>query len=459
LTMDKVLAVASNTIKQVVRMRIAVVFVVLLLIILPLLAAASTGDGTLKGRLQTFVSYGLSLIGLLLSLFTIIAVTYTATSDVVQCQVYTVLTKPIRRHQFMLGKFLGVLVIDLVVLAIMSGLVFGIAVYAPRLIGVDQDQMEQLNNEFFTARKGLRPREPDVTTEVEQQYRKLLEGQELEQVFKGLPKEQVIARLTQQKRLEKRAAAVGQDLMWEFHDVKLEDPNGSLFIRFKYNVTSNPVDLQIASQWLVGDLRQLKEGSQVGTPIYRIDRKDPVRTFREFTVPGDAVAKDGYLAVAFLNTLENDTVVIFPLDEGLEVLYKAGGFTGNFIRGALLILIRLIFLAAVGVFAGSFLSLPVAILLCLLVLLTGSTSGFILESFSFLGKNLSLIYEYTLKVLVEALPRFDQMNPNRFLVPARLIPWSLLIWQGGGPILAKAAILLAAGLWIFRSREIARTTV
>ncbi|MDH7598419.1 MAG: hypothetical protein QHH07_02120 [Sedimentisphaerales bacterium] len=457
--MGKILAVATNTVRQVVRMRIAVVFFVLLLVILPVLAAASTGDGTVKGRLQTFVSYGLSLIGLLVSLLTIIAMTYTTTADIVQCQVHTVLTKPIRRYQFILGKFLGVMIVDVVVLAIMSGLVFGITIYSPRLFRIDPEQMEQLNNEFFTARNALRPTEPDVSKEVEELYQRLVTSQELEQVFKGLPREQVIARLTQQKRLEKRAASVGQELMWEFHNVRLADPNGSLFIRFKYNVSSNPIDLQISSQWLVGDLRQLNQGVQVGTPIYRVERKDPVRTFREFAVPADAVAKDGYLAVAFLNDLDNDTVVIFPLDEGLEVLYKAGGFTANLLRGVLLILVRLVFLAAVGVFAGSFLSFPVAILLCLLVLFTGSTSGFILESFSFLGKNLSVIYDYTLKLLVQALPRFDLMNPTKFLVSARLIPWSLVLWQGGGPILAKALVLLATGLWVFRSSELARTTV
>ena len=42
-------------------MKVAVVFGVMLLVLLPAMAVSITGDGTLKGRLQTFVSYSLSL--------------------------------------------------------------------------------------------------------------------------------------------------------------------------------------------------------------------------------------------------------------------------------------------------------------------------------------------------------------------------------------------------------------
>ncbi|MHC4742557.1 MAG: hypothetical protein ACYS8Z_11635, partial [Planctomycetota bacterium] len=59
--MRRIWAVAVNTIKQALRMKIAVIFILLLLVLLPTMALTTTGDNTLKGRLQTFVSYGLSL--------------------------------------------------------------------------------------------------------------------------------------------------------------------------------------------------------------------------------------------------------------------------------------------------------------------------------------------------------------------------------------------------------------
>ena len=60
--MHSIWAVATNTIKQALRMKVALVSAILLIVILPLLGFSATGDETLKGRLQTIVSYSLSLI-------------------------------------------------------------------------------------------------------------------------------------------------------------------------------------------------------------------------------------------------------------------------------------------------------------------------------------------------------------------------------------------------------------
>ena len=109
--MRSIWAVAINTIKQAVRMKIAVVFVVLLAILLPVMGIIVTGDGTMKGRLQTFVSYTLSLTSSMFCLLVMIASAYSLTSDIKQKQIYTVLTKPIRRTQLIIGKLLGVILL------------------------------------------------------------------------------------------------------------------------------------------------------------------------------------------------------------------------------------------------------------------------------------------------------------------------------------------------------------
>jgi len=80
--MHSVWAIAINTIKQALRMKVAVVFTILLIVLLVVMGVSTTGDGTLKGRLQTFVSYGLSLTSLLLCLLTIIVSIYSVTSDI-----------------------------------------------------------------------------------------------------------------------------------------------------------------------------------------------------------------------------------------------------------------------------------------------------------------------------------------------------------------------------------------
>jgi hypothetical protein len=125
----------------------------------------------------------------------------------------------------------------------------------------------------------------------------------------------------------------------------------------------------------------------------------------------------------------------------------------------LLILLRLVFLAALGILAASFLSFPVALLLCLAVFFTANISGFILESFDYLSENVSGVYSYTLRPIIHLLPQFDKISPTKFLVPARLLSWSLLAEAAALMICVKALILLLAALLIFRYREIAKTII
>ncbi len=152
-------------------------------------------------------------------------------------------------------------------------------------------------------------------------------------------------------------------------------------------------------------------------------------------------------------------MVLFPVEDGLEVLYKADSFLGNFARAVLLVLLRLVFLACLGVMAASFLSFPVAILFCLVIFTMGSASGFIIESFGYLSDSVSSIYKYTIQVMIRLLPQFDKSNPTQFLVPARQITWSLIGDIVLFMVCVKAMLLLVLGLIIFSFRELAKVVV
>jgi len=250
---------------------------------------------------------------------------------------------------------------------------------------------------------------------VTEAYEQLEKSGRLQELFRGLSKQQILTRLTNQKNLESRAAAVGEELVWEFDNVRLADPNESLFIRFKYDVSME--------------------------------------------VPAGAVAEDGSLAVAFFNVPLNNTVVIFPLEDGLEVLYKADTFTRNFVRAAMLIFLRLVFLAVLGTLSATFLSFPVCILLCLAIFFTGTISGFVIDSFDYLSDNMGAVYSYALGPVIRLLPEFDKFDPAGYLVSARLVSWVFLAKAAGMMIFLRGTVLLLFAVLIFSRREIARITV
>jgi hypothetical protein len=456
LAMRSIWAVATNTIRQALRLKIAAAFLILLLILLPVMGVSVTGDGTLKGRLQTFISYGLSLTSILLCLLTIVVSAYSLTSDIKQRQIYTVITKPIRRFQFLLGKLLGVALLDIALLFLFSIIIYGIAVFMPRFYNATATELTEVNNEFYTARAGLAPPDLDVSKEVEEVYNKLKKAGQLPE---DMSYNDIIKQLTSVTKLEKRAVAPGYILPMLFTGIKPIDPNESLFIRFKYDVAVTPVDSQIIGRWRVGDYRQIRYGEKSDTPIYDATYKHSVRTIHEIEVPASVVPADGRLCVAFANPPINNTVVFFPIEDGLEVLYKADTFTGNFVRAVLLIFFRLIFLASLGILAASFLSFPVAILFCLAVFFTATFSNFVIESISYLSRNLSSVYSYTVKPVIQLLPQFDKFNPTKFLIPARLLSWIFVAKAAAFMVCIKSLLLLLIALLIFSFKEIAKIIV
>ncbi|MHC5137512.1 MAG: hypothetical protein ACYSN7_03060, partial [Planctomycetota bacterium] len=147
--MHSIWAVARNTLAQALRMKIAAVVVLLLLILLPLMSMVMDGDGTLLCKLQTFTSYGLGLISLLLCILTIAISTFTLSNDIKRKHIFLVITKPICRWQLVLGKLVAVVLLNIILLSIFSGVLFVCTLLIPRMAGATEIDKIRAKAEFF----------------------------------------------------------------------------------------------------------------------------------------------------------------------------------------------------------------------------------------------------------------------------------------------------------------------
>ncbi|MDD5011239.1 MAG: ABC transporter permease [Phycisphaerae bacterium] len=457
--MGRVWAVAKNSFVSAMRMKVAVVFILLLSVLLPIMCLTSTGDNTVKGRAQSFISYGLGLTSFLLSILTIIASCYSLSSDIKHKQIYMVITKPIRRFELMLGKVLGVVLLDLMLLFVFSSIIYILTIQIPQFSNVQGQEIDRLNNEFFTARASLEFDLDELVIEnrANEAYKELERSGQLSE---SRNKQAALRELRDSIRFSMYSAEPGGMILWEFRNVKPLDANENIFIRFKANASRIPPDRNIYGVWYVGDYRQVKYGQEkVRTPIYAVPRKDSVQVAHEFEIPADSVAEDGYLAVVFYNEPANNTTVIFSEEDGFSVLYEAGSFGANFIRAILIIFARLVFFAALGVSLSAWLGFPVAILCSLVIFFTGMINSFIVGSFAYLGQNISLFYKLAIEPFIWLLPKFDQShNIGKYIVDARLINIGFFITSIAA-LAIKAAVLLLAGFIIFARREIAKVIV
>ncbi len=454
--MRRIWAVASNTIAQAIRLKSAGIVIVLLLVLLPLMGLTVVGDQTLKGKLQTFSSYGLSLTSILLCLLTIVISCYSLSSDLKYKQIFLVTTKPIRRFELLLGKFLGVVVLDAILLAVFSAIILGLTWSLPWWAKAPEGQRQQANREFFTARAVRIPilDEKAIEEEVLRRYDQLRKD---DQIPEDMTRERVLSEIRSQELFRAKTCEPGRGKVWEFDQVRVKDPQDMIFVRYKFRISNDPLDTQVLSIWEIGDIRPLKLGQNPSTPIHPIQRMDATQTELEFSVPASCVSADGFLGVIFFNDPQNGSRTIIVDD--IKVMYRTGTFEGNFFRVAALILVRLVFLAALGVSVSTWLSFPVAVLICLVAYTSGMINGFILESFKNLSTTLDVVYTFTIRPILWFLPKFDeQFNPTAYLVESKSLGWLFLAQAWGITGAIKSGILLLFGMWVFHNREISKTT-
>lgn len=458
--MHSIWAVAKNTLAQALRMKIAVMIILLLLLLLPIMGKIMDGDGTLLGKLQTFTSYSLGLISLLLCILTIAIAAFTLSNDIKRKHIHLVLTKPIQRWQLIAGKLLGIVLLNSVLLSIFGVIVYALIVLIWSYSDVPIEQRIRAQAEFFTSRIGVKMQldKDALNNRALERYKEISrEGQ--------LPDEadsaKVLAELYNQEVMKEKKVELGQAKEWAFDNVRVknaDDPNSVLFVRYKLQAVTTPADEKVFGRWKVGDLRQFLAGSKMESPVYSVERPDTLRTAHEFAVPADAVTSDGYLGLAFFNDPSLNATTIIP--EDVEVLYKTGGFTENYVRAVLMIFVRLVFLAALGVSLSTWLSFPVAILVCLAVFFAGLTNGFILDAIGGLGTAIGMVYMFTIKPLLWLLPQFDgAYNPGGYIVEGRTLQWTFLALTAAITLMVKAMLVLLLGILIFRKREVAKAVV
>lgn len=381
--------IARTTIAEGIRMKVAVVFILLLVLILPTLPLASSGDGTLKGQVQSFLNYSLTATWLLLSLLTIFMSCSTLANEIKNRQVHSVASKPVPRWQMLLGKWLGITLLNVALLAGAGVAVLVCVRYLEAQPGLSSVDKQALRYEVLTARVPLRPRPPDFTQQVEARYEKLKEKGELPQtvMLGGVPAQATRQNILRQmhSELEDRWRNIHpyEGRQYEFQNVRVQREQGRmLFVRFKLMTTPLAPEELFRPVFAFGD------------PKYGFFTTDlplmKVGQFHTLPVPADCLSPDGTLQVAFFNDplvqkRAFEGTAHFDGQDGLEILYRVGSYEANLVRTLGMLLIMLMLFAAVGLMASTFLSFPVAVLLVLMIFFTGTMTNFLLEAMDYQG--------------------------------------------------------------------------
>ena len=172
------------------------------------------------------------------------------------------------------------------------------------------------------------------------------------------------------------------------------------------------------------------------------------------------------LTVTFGNP--NDTALLFPLEDGLEVLYRQGGFGLNFVRGLGIIFCWMALLATLGLASASFLSFPVAAFFSLGLLTMVFSSGTManaVEEGTIANYNAETGQKGSTVLDVVAIPTFravlkvinlaKDFSPIDSLSTGRSITWGQLGLAFAQIVLLLGGVTGVIGIFIFTRREMA----
>src|SRR5215472_11507801 len=122
--MQRLLAITWLTWKAAFRFKLFIVVAALLLASVVGLPVLIRDDGTARGFTQILLTYTLSAVTGLLGLSTLWLACGTLARDIEECQMQVVAVKPIARWQIWLGKWLGILSVNAILLALSGSAVF-----------------------------------------------------------------------------------------------------------------------------------------------------------------------------------------------------------------------------------------------------------------------------------------------------------------------------------------------
>ncbi len=452
--MNKIFAIAAITVRSAIRSRVVLVLLGLLLFAIVGLPLTVEGDGTPGGYVRVFLTYTLGAVSLILSLATLWAGCAAVADEIAERQLQMVVTKPVSLFHVWLGKWAGLMALNVFLLAV-SGVVVGALLYW----NIDRSDLSEADRETLRAQVllSLRPHLPALPDiEAEAQAR-------LPEVKASLGPDATVSdrELLRQVRLmlKRRAFTVAPNTTVSFR-FSLPDQlpaNQPLYLDYQF-AASDPTPTLVPHRWRVrraeGDrFAELRTEVMSGLR-HRVDL-DPA-----------PLAGQGPVTVEFRNSFDGPVSVLFEPEDGLILYTYAGGFAGNLVRALLIQLMQLGLLAAVGVTAGSLFSLPVAAFVSLFVILMLATAPYvrglaerevfvaITEEPSLAARAVDAALAYSFQLMYQTLAPLRDMQPFEDLSVGRHVPWSGVVRVFSIRILLYSGLIGFLGSLLFMRREI-----
>ena len=454
--MKIVQTIAWKMVQEAIKMRAPLALFLVLLVLVPTFPLVLKSDGTLKGQIQLAIGYSISLTSMVIYLLSLFLTTYSFTGEIKHKQIYLIDCKPVQRWHFILGKFFGMMLINLVFLLVIGAVILIMLIVTREYNGTSQERIA-VKEQIFTAYRGSQPYidHQSIEAQTNQWYNDLRQkGRVPAEVSEVAFKETLRSILYQHLQ----SVTPGARRTWIFKEIPSNlAKTDKLKLRYKLFAAEASLGSLYKVSWQIGH----------GAQQFTFDTRVKSGEFHEFTIPPGVVAPDNTVQVRFFHRDPRAGRIYFSVTDEIELFYPGSNFYVNYCRGLALIFLMSCFLVMLALFTSTFLSFPVAILLGLYILCLGLIANFLTEVIP-MGTQILLqekrtVWEalstYFLHVLFWVIPDFSQYTPLEYLALGRMIEWGLIGEAIGKVFLLRVGGLALLAVAIFNRRELGKPVV
>lgn len=478
---NQILAVAHTLIREASRTRLTLLFIVVVLVLLPLLPLTLDPDSHLRFQLQNFMSRSLEYTFAIASIMTLLLACGTVAFEIRDRHIWHVMSKPVGHIQYLLGKWLGIVLLNACLLAVAGASVF---LYIQFLrttststgMAADEDRFI-VAQELLAARTETTPKlevldEATIELEVDRAISN-------DPAFNQWKQDDVLPIIREKMRndfidtIERSQRSIpparngqpgARSFVFEGLDMAAQK-QVPLSLHYQFiTMTADEHERYVAGFMFNGDKESVLLREYIPT-VPQVVR-----------IPPTFIQPDGTMEITILNYFEPPPGrfygQMFFEKGGLELLYKAGGFDANFLRVMLILLIKLGVLAALGVFFATFLNFPVACLTAFTLFIGGQMAPFLASSLEVywpestdkvdwenIGQVIKWGFESGIRGLAQGmvfmLGAFGEYHPVGLLVEGRLVSWKSVFMSFLRLELIWGGLALVLGWLVLRSRQLA----
>jgi len=478
-----VFAVARNVLDEAVRLKLWLMFVVLLMFGLAALPGTLDAETPLRYRVQSFLQYGTAGAFWVTALLVVLLAVSTVSTEQRDKVIWQTMTKPVAAWNYVLGKWLGIVCLAAVLMSV-SGV--GVFMFVEFLrsqpaqgetgafrtsegSGVTPDR-QWLETQILTARTMRENEKLDLRHRDPQAFQASIDNyiEQLKRATSSFDENDKETRAQIEKSLdetlEKNYRIVppgGTPMSYEFSNLGYAAENAlPIIFRFRVDSGSNSPD-------------KLYRVTFVFENVGPIVREVPLGQYVTQLLPPSAVDPNGMLQLQVYNGAfspgpdgqvafrPNPEAISFP-KTGLGVSYSVGSYRLNFARVVFVLWLKLAFLAVAGLFTATFLSFPVATLTTFVIFFAAESAGSItkaLEVWDDMDRDGNVVpWRWVVVKIAQGsssiFQPYAELAPVQKLVDGLYLSFAE-VGIGSAFLVLSSALLFAVGSFVFARRELA----